>query len=219
MGETLAFPTAYGGAVFRSRLEARWAGFFDLMGWAWQYEPTELPRAGHAGHVPDLWLEFPSGRLLVSIKPLGSIEALIGFGQDEIEQVETESDWILLGDTPVHLAKLTDESQILGVVSQRSPGYDWQPAWLGVCQNPTTLPHFSIQHTVMDFRCYSCGFNPARMNPFGAYRHPESMIQTLWQMTGNTTRWMPGRRAKNPFRDRLEGPKWGSDRHPTWDGW
>jgi hypothetical protein len=33
--------TEYAGARFRSRLEARWAAFFDLCGWRWEYEPPE----------------------------------------------------------------------------------------------------------------------------------------------------------------------------------
>lgn len=34
--------TKYGGFTFRSRLEARWAAFFDIVGWKWDYEPTDL---------------------------------------------------------------------------------------------------------------------------------------------------------------------------------
>ena len=34
-----AIETAYGGCRFRSRLEARWAVFFDAQHWTWQYEP------------------------------------------------------------------------------------------------------------------------------------------------------------------------------------
>lgn len=37
-----AIPTQYNGVQFRSRLEARWAAFFDHMRLAWEYEP-ELP--------------------------------------------------------------------------------------------------------------------------------------------------------------------------------
>jgi hypothetical protein len=33
-----AIETEYRGCTFRSRLEARWAVFFDEMGWTWQYE-------------------------------------------------------------------------------------------------------------------------------------------------------------------------------------
>jgi hypothetical protein len=30
-----AIETVYRGSLFRSRLEARWAAFFDLFGWDW----------------------------------------------------------------------------------------------------------------------------------------------------------------------------------------
>ncbi len=41
-------PTTYRHANFRSRLEARWAAFFDLVGWSWVYEPIDAD-----GHIPD----------------------------------------------------------------------------------------------------------------------------------------------------------------------
>jgi hypothetical protein len=37
-----AIQTRYKGALFRSRLEARWAAFTDLIGWTWRYEPIDL---------------------------------------------------------------------------------------------------------------------------------------------------------------------------------
>jgi hypothetical protein len=41
--------TQYNGVNFRSRLEAKWAAFFDLAGWRWEYEP-----AGEYGYwIPD----------------------------------------------------------------------------------------------------------------------------------------------------------------------
>jgi len=39
-----AIPTDYGGLRFRSRLEAKWAVFFDLCGWSWDYVPVGVPR-------------------------------------------------------------------------------------------------------------------------------------------------------------------------------
>lgn len=36
-----AKPTHHAGTNFRSRLEARWAAFFDLVGWSWVYEPFD----------------------------------------------------------------------------------------------------------------------------------------------------------------------------------
>ncbi len=59
-----AIPTLYRGVQFRSRLEAKWAAFFDAMGWPWQYEPFDL-----AGWIPD----FLIGRHIVAeIKPVTS---------------------------------------------------------------------------------------------------------------------------------------------------
>ena len=48
--------TRYAGHFFRSRLEARWAVFFDAMGIAWEYE-KEGYDLGEAGwYLPDFWL-------------------------------------------------------------------------------------------------------------------------------------------------------------------
>lgn len=49
------FETNYSGTVFRSRAEARWAIFFDLMGWEWDYEPCPY-RLGDLGYLPDFYL-------------------------------------------------------------------------------------------------------------------------------------------------------------------
>lgn len=57
-----AIPTKYAGVQFRSRLEARWAAFFDLLGFEWNYEPIDL-----AGYIPDFIL---CRRVLVEVKPL-----------------------------------------------------------------------------------------------------------------------------------------------------
>lgn len=52
-----AIETRYKGYRFRSRLEARWAVFFDALGTKWEYEKEgyELP-SGH--YLPDFWLPY-----------------------------------------------------------------------------------------------------------------------------------------------------------------
>ena len=59
-----SIPTIYGGTRFRSRLEARWASFFDLLGWEYEYEPFDLD-----GWIPDFMLAG-STRILVEVKPI-----------------------------------------------------------------------------------------------------------------------------------------------------
>lgn len=61
-----AIETKYRGYNFRSRLEARWAVFFDSMNVHWEYEPEGfvLPSGGY---LPDFYL--PDNRLWIEIKP------------------------------------------------------------------------------------------------------------------------------------------------------
>jgi hypothetical protein len=61
-----AIPTVYKGVQFRSRLEARWAAFFDLQDIQWEYEPVEL-----AGYIPDFQIKFfPAAQpWLFEVKP------------------------------------------------------------------------------------------------------------------------------------------------------
>lgn len=57
-----AIETIYRKYNFRSRLEAKWATFFDLCGWNWSYEPPEFD-----GYIPDFVIgDRPT---LVEIKP------------------------------------------------------------------------------------------------------------------------------------------------------
>jgi hypothetical protein len=57
-----AIPTFYAGVRFRSRLEARWAAFFDEIAIEWDYEPIDLD-----GYIPDFIVEKT---LLVEVKPI-----------------------------------------------------------------------------------------------------------------------------------------------------
>ena len=57
MAEIQSIRTIYAGVEFRSRLEARWAVFFDAMGIPWRYEPRRFPLEGKGSYLPDfrLW--------------------------------------------------------------------------------------------------------------------------------------------------------------------
>jgi hypothetical protein len=57
-----AIETKYAGYKFRSRLEARWAVFFDTLELDWEYEPQGyvVPTSrGKIKYLPDFWLEGP----------------------------------------------------------------------------------------------------------------------------------------------------------------
>lgn len=51
-----AIETKYRGYRFRSRLEARWAVFFDALDIAWEYEKEGFDLGKHGHYLPDFWL-------------------------------------------------------------------------------------------------------------------------------------------------------------------
>ena len=51
-----AIETQYKGYRFRSRLEARWAVFFDAMGIKWEYEKEGFDLGAQGYYLPDFWL-------------------------------------------------------------------------------------------------------------------------------------------------------------------
>lgn len=68
MYEIAAIPTTYRGVQFRSRLEAKWASFFDHLGIHWEYEPLDLN-----GWIPDFAIVLPKNTkqiTLIEVKPL-----------------------------------------------------------------------------------------------------------------------------------------------------
>ncbi len=62
-----AIETRYKGYRFRSRLEARWAVYFDVLGIEWVYEPEGYKLAEGVLYLPDFWL--PQVRMFAEVKP------------------------------------------------------------------------------------------------------------------------------------------------------
>lgn len=67
----------YNGLQFRTRLEARWAAFFDLAGWEWHVNPVAVD-----DWAPDFRVTFPCGHsecagthtLLIAVVPASNID-------------------------------------------------------------------------------------------------------------------------------------------------
>ena len=62
-----AIKTIYKGFAFRSRLEARWAVFFDAMGIKWEYEKEGYILEDKTLYLPDFWL--PESKVFLEVKP------------------------------------------------------------------------------------------------------------------------------------------------------
>jgi hypothetical protein len=69
-----ALETDYAGHKFRSRLEARWAMFFDAIGVKWEYEPEGYKLSDGECYLPDFWLPGFNDKengTYVEVKPEG----------------------------------------------------------------------------------------------------------------------------------------------------
>lgn len=69
MAEIKAIETHYNGHRFRSRLEARWAVFFDAVGITYEYEPEGYVNNGQS-YLPDFYLPYATNYgCFVEVKP------------------------------------------------------------------------------------------------------------------------------------------------------
>ncbi|WP_223996039.1 hypothetical protein [Burkholderia gladioli] len=102
--------TQYQGYRFRSRLEARWAIFFDALCIQWEYEPEEFELASGARIAPTFWLPFRSGSgYWVDTPPVYVDHAA---RKDALKELATESG---------HHAYLIDGSPAKNVPTYRLP--------------------------------------------------------------------------------------------------
>lgn len=61
-----ALDTFYNGYLFRSRLEAKWAVFFDALGWRYEYENKDF-NLPSGRYLPDFY--FPEIGVYAEVKP------------------------------------------------------------------------------------------------------------------------------------------------------
>lgn len=91
MTSVRAIETRYAGCNFRSRLEARWAVFFDALGIPWEYEPEGFERQFYEDGPTVRWLPdflLPNQNIWVEVKP--NRAALQG---KTFDAIVTLSDW------------------------------------------------------------------------------------------------------------------------------
>ena len=105
-----AKPTIYKSILYRSRLEATWACFFDKCGIQYEYEPFDLP-----GWSPDFQLQaYGHDDVLVEVKPVIVFpHEVIAKITKALRKAECDSNVFLLG-TGI-LASEDGSSPVLGI--------------------------------------------------------------------------------------------------------
>jgi len=176
-----AYPTLYRGIQFRSRLEAKWAAFFDNLGWPWEYEPIDLD-----GYIPDFILTFPgpgikiygdksghySGLLLVEVKPALKFEDLSKY-KDKIKGWEGE---VLIVGAKIFY------TNVIGLMFDRSDFLflDWGGGYLSICPG---CKRWTISHKFGSYHCRICNEEKA---PRGSCNW-----ELLWADACNKVQYFP----------------------------
>lgn len=120
-----AIPTTYKGVRFRSRLEAKWAVFFDLVQWPWTYEPFDMN-----GWIPDFALHFYKP-VLVEVKPYVQTADYYALAES-LETYAPDLELLVLGASLI--TGQFQNAPAVGVIGEpMEKARLWSPALLDLC--------------------------------------------------------------------------------------
>jgi len=129
MNQIEAKPTVYRNVRFKSRLEARWAICFDILGWDWKYEPVEYTdKIRGWKYTPDFELvqHHRAKPIQVEVKPcpvnMEYLTILDGFAQ-AFERQKLGRLFVFEGDFWKHQqSRLTDPITVWRVTDKSDQG-------------------------------------------------------------------------------------------------
>lgn len=157
--------TEYKGYRFRSRLEARWAVFFDALGVKWEYEFEGYPLSTGGGYLPDFWL--PNLKLYAEVKPDGGDFSKPWQFVADIDLVTRDSDGLVDNNREVLLCEGIPLLSALKVIS-------WSGSWAD--DNEDYIRRSSDQEVCfwygVLFPCIRCGTCPADQESVGCCWNP-----------------------------------------------
>lgn len=167
MNEIKPIETFYNGYRFRSRLEARWAVFFDAMGIEYQYESEGYEHFGYT-YLPDFWL--PKYKLHAEVK---GVSCRGQIPKDDAEKMSWMIDFagpcsngiILLGDIPYQKGA-SDLCWALWKWNGKGLSYGWlafteypDPEGYFDCCDSQSAPHHFNENDDIVLTCSSVSFN------------------------------------------------------------
>jgi len=186
-------PTEYAGVVFRARLEAKWAAFFDLVGWSWTYEPFDAP-----GYIPDFLIQGEHPFLI----EVGGIATLNEYQEKAVKAngvaADLGLDILVVGTGPVvpFSSRCVGPSENLTAgwfgeyqfdrdsdyPPDRIASYAWDTGLWGKC---LSCGMFGIVHSEMSYSLRPCGHHQS-----GSFGEPVAdWLTALWRRVSNETQW------------------------------
>jgi hypothetical protein len=184
-----AHPTRLQGRVYRSRLEAKWAAFFEKCGWPFEYEPFDLP-----GWSPDFLLGGDIS-VLVEVKPITAIDNDV---VTKMVQAAAAAEWpgelLLVGTSPIWrpsydcgwdnaaVGYLVEPCALYGVMDWASPIVGPAP----VCAAENGMPDFHSDTMAWCGRIFGLEYRKNR------YCYTDAAwLKELWNDAVNQVQWKP----------------------------
>lgn len=139
-------PTFFDGVMFRSKLEARWAYFFNLCKIKWQYE-LEGYEFDDIKYLPDFYL--PETKILIEIKPnLNFAKEEVTFNKLSNFSKSTKERFLIFVDTPIK-AKYYTLKAVSDIVNNQPVLSEIKLAWILNNKNQYQ-PHYYLQSLEAD---------------------------------------------------------------------
>ncbi len=187
-----AIPTVYGARQFRSRLEAKWASFFDLCGWQFEYEPFDL------GEWSPDFLLLGDTKVLVEVKPITALDQETA---EKMNRAATASQWdgelLLVGIAPLFAMDSGPyDSPAIGWLGQlwpEDPQYNIKRHWnverASACIAPEGFPDFAHETGSYTGRIYGAHYkaNQWPNNP--------DWLKRVWDRAANRVQWHKNKSA------------------------
>lgn len=176
-----AIPTTFADTNFRSRLEARWAAFFDLIGWKWTYEPLDAE-----GYIPD-FLIHGEQPFFIEVGPCITREDYLRKAEKPDRAAGSLGhDVLVVGVSPFIEEFAGLMGQFYADQPEEEPGFWWEPgSWSSCaeCGQP------GVVHSLGTYTVRPCSHYPG--GHINGYSGPD--VERLWREAGNTVQWMSAR--------------------------
>jgi hypothetical protein len=175
-----SYPTSYNGSRFRSRLEARWAAFFDLIGWRWTYEPFDAD-----GYVPDFQIHGPTG-LLVEVGPCEFLSEFAEKAEKPLQAFGRQRQVLILGIDPTILEE--GRSSVLPAAGYlTNDGEDgWETTSIAQWATCRDCDRIGVYHGSGFYRLLPCGHHDGGNHLLDV---DDALIARLWRDAGNRVQW------------------------------
>lgn len=173
-------PTTYNGSRFRSRLEAKWAAFFDLAGWRWTYEPFDA-----TGYIPDFLIHGPAS-LLIEVGPCEFLSEFSEKAAKPLAAFGRERTTLILGLDPLILDETNHDTMPRAGYLTNDGEDGWEqtaPADWARCRECGRLGVF---HELGFYKLRPCGHADGNNHLVGI---EPIELSRMWAEAGNRTQW------------------------------